>query len=211
LKGAVTTVLPLCKNPKDELSAVEEKVESLATKGYRAIAVPKGATQDHMKLLGIAFLYDKVRPDSLNLIEELRDLGIKVKMLTGDALPIVKEVAEQLHLGGNIIRISDLKGNPEEKNLNLIEKSDGFAEIYPEEKFLIIKNLQIWNSRPSRFLLLAVAADLVVVFFISILGLPGIVPISPRAALAVVGFSFVIVFLINDPLKVMLIRKLRQR
>jgi hypothetical protein len=58
---------------------------------------------------------------------------------------------------------------------------------------------------------LAIAADLVLVFFIAIFGLPGIAAISPATALTVAGLSFIIAFLINDPVKVLLIRKLWSR
>jgi H+-transporting ATPase len=81
--------------------------------------------------------------------------------------------------------------------------------IYVEllDLLIIRERKHFWNSRPSKFLLLAIAGDLMLVFFISILGLPGIAPITPIAALAVAGLSFDIAFLINDPIKVLLIRK----
>jgi H+-transporting ATPase len=63
-------------------------------------------------------------------------------MLTGDALPIAKEVAKELGLGNAITRTSDLKKSTEDKISKLVEESDGFAEIYPEDKFLIVKSLQ---------------------------------------------------------------------
>jgi hypothetical protein len=64
-----------------------------------------------------------------------------------------------------------------------------------------------WNSGPSRFLLLTITVDLAIVFMIAVFGLPGIAPISPTTALTVVGLSGLIVFLINDPIKVVLTRK----
>ena len=142
VKGAVNTVVPLCSRGKEEGSKIGEEVERWSAKGYRAIAVAKEGGQDSMELVGIALLYDKPRPDSPQLIRELRDLGLKVKMLTGDALPIAKEVARELSLGKAIARIGDLKGRREDQILPLVEESDGFAEIYPEDKFLIVKSLQ---------------------------------------------------------------------
>ena len=143
LKGAIGTIFPLCKNDREELSRLEEDVESLSAKGYRVIAVAKDTMEDDIKLVGIAALYDRPRSDSPKLISELKDLGISVKMLTGDALPIAKEVAEQIGLGGNITRISELKeSTDEEKSFQIIEGSNGLAEIYPEDKYLIVKSLQ---------------------------------------------------------------------
>jgi H+-transporting ATPase len=142
VKGAVNTVVPLCRNGKDEFSKIEGNVESLSEKGDRAIAVAKGTIGNSLTLVGLAFLYDKPRPDSRQLMRELRELGLKVKMLTGDALPVAKEVARELNLGGAISRISDLKGKTADQILPLVEESDGFAEIYPEDKYFIVKSLQ---------------------------------------------------------------------
>ena len=142
LKGAINTILPLCKTNADELPRIEGRVETLSARGYRAIAVAKAATQDDVKLVGIAFLYDKPRPDSPELIRELGELGLNIKILTGDALPIAKEVASQLGLGNRIVKISDLRTSAADDLTRRIEESDGFAEIYPEDKFLIVQNLQ---------------------------------------------------------------------
>ena len=143
LKGAVNTIIPLCKSSREQLTEIEKDTETLSTKGYRVIAVAKGTTKNDLKLIGIAALYDRPRPDSPKLINELRDLGVSVRMLTGDNLQIAKEVAAQIGLGKNITRISDLKDRAkEDKNLQIMQESDGFAEIYPEDKYLIVKDLQ---------------------------------------------------------------------
>jgi len=66
-------------------------------------------------------------------------------MLTGDALPIAREIAKHVGLGENIIKVSDLKESIKEnpiKAAEVAEKSDGFAEIYPEDKYTIVKSLQ---------------------------------------------------------------------
>lgn len=140
MKGAVNTIIPLC-NDAGAFSAVEEKVENLSKKGYRAIAVAEGTAGETPQLAGIVFLYDKPRSDSPRLIRELKALGVGVKMLTGDALPIAREIAQELGLGNKIESASDLKrsGGPA---LALMEESDGFAEIYPEDKYMIVGGLQ---------------------------------------------------------------------
>jgi H+-transporting ATPase len=142
-KGAVKTVCDLCRSSQEELERASKDVENLSSKGYRVIAVAKGTTEKGNRLVGVAALHDKPRPDSARLIGELEDLGISVKMLTGDALPIAKEIAKQVGLGENINRISDLKDSlKEDRTLQIIEESNGFAEIYPEDKYLIVKSLQ---------------------------------------------------------------------
>ncbi len=142
-KGAVNVLVNLCRNDPEERGGIEKGVESLSAKGYRVIAVAKGRAENDLELVGVAALSDSPRPDSSRLIAELRDLGVSVKMLTGDALPIAKEVASQVGLGGKITTIWDLRDDlKEDKHLRSVEESDGFAEIYPEDKYLIVKSLQ---------------------------------------------------------------------
>ncbi len=144
LKGAVRTIIPLCKNRREEISSAEEYVQGLAAKGYRVLAVAKGPSEENLQLVGIAALYDELRPDSARLIGELKNLGISVKMLTGDAMQIAREVAMQVGLGKNATRMSDLNAHPNEaKKPKIAEESDVFAEVYPEDKYQIVKNLQM--------------------------------------------------------------------
>lgn len=144
-KGATNTVLALAKNGPAGFPDLLQGIDALSAKGYRAITVAKGVPGDDVDIVGVGFLYDKLRPDSTRLVLELKALGLIVKMLTGDALPIAREVAAQLGLGSTIIRTADLKKNSEEQMAMQIEQSDGFAEIYPEDKYLIVKSLQKAN------------------------------------------------------------------
>jgi H+-transporting ATPase len=141
-KGAVKTIFSLCKMSREESSQIWNEVERLSNKGYRVIAVAEGETYSDIKLVGLAALHDKLRPDSSKLITRLKEVGISVKMLTGDALPVAKEVAEQVGLGGNIVKFSDVKGFPENELIKSLEEHSGFAEIYPEDKYSIVKGLQ---------------------------------------------------------------------
>jgi H+-transporting ATPase len=142
-KGAVNTVIHLCKDCHDDVATLHESVDALAAKGYRVLAVAEGPTPEEAELVGFAALYDKPREDSPKLISELRRLGVGVKMLTGDALPIAREVASQAGIGQNITGVKDLKEHwGEAETLKMMEGSDGFAEIYPEDKYLIVKGLQ---------------------------------------------------------------------
>ncbi len=145
-KGSVSTITSLCKMNPTDLELVQTRVNEFSQKGYRtlAVAITDGDISE-MKLVGVAALYDKPRADSPRLISDLKDLGISTKMLTGDSLPIAREIAKQISLGGAITNMSSLnqlfKSNPE-KASKLVEESDGFAEIYPEDKYQIVRNLQ---------------------------------------------------------------------
>lgn len=142
-KGAVKTITGLCSDCGDELQVIEQGIDEHISKGYRILAVAENTLGGQPNLIGVVALYDKPRADSPRLITELKKLGISVKMLTGDALPIAKEVAAQAGLGGSISRITDLKNRIDDREtLKIMEESDGFAEIYPEDKYLIVKGLQ---------------------------------------------------------------------
>jgi H+-transporting ATPase len=120
-------------------------MNDLAARGYRTLAVAVSGPDDVPQFCGLAALYDAPRPDSKRLISELTDLGVSVKMLTGDALPIAREISRQVGLGDSLARASDLKSETEKqprRATEVAEESSGFAEVYPEDKYLIVKSLQ---------------------------------------------------------------------
>ncbi|MEM3675815.1 MAG: HAD-IC family P-type ATPase [Thermoplasmataceae archaeon] len=97
------------------------------------------------ELIGVVGLRDPPRPGTMDLIGAIRQRGISIKMLTGDSLPIAREIAAELGVGTNIVRSSKLKellSSDPVSAAELAEKSDGFAEIYPEDKYTVVKALQ---------------------------------------------------------------------
>jgi H+-transporting ATPase len=141
IKGAVNVVIQLCKLDEQTKKKVQETMDEMAEKGYRSLGVALRENGE-AKLIGIVGLYDKPRPDSAHLISELKSLGVKVKMLTGDAKPIALQVAKQVGLGESAADIVEVKQMNDEKKDEIIEKSDVFAEVYPEDKYIIVKSLQ---------------------------------------------------------------------
>ena len=143
-KGAVSAIAQMCNIKEEELGKINSKMEVLANRGYRIIAVAMG-NEAKMDLVGLVALYDKPRPDSAKLIAKLRSLGISVKMLTGDSLPIAKQIAQEVDLGEKITRIADVDKTASKDAVDaaeIVEESDGFAEIYPEGKYRIVRALQ---------------------------------------------------------------------
>ena len=123
---------------------MEARVSESAGKGYRTLAVARGPETGVPGLVGLVALYDPSRPDAKQLIAELRDLGIAVKMLTGDALPVAREIAQGVGLL-NIVKVADLKAtNAKAGNeaVDLLAGADGFAEVYPEDKYIVVQHLQ---------------------------------------------------------------------
>ena len=145
LKGAIQAVVPPGTS-REEMARVVKEVGRLSAKGYRSLAVAVGPSLDKTSLVGILALADPPRDDSARFLRELRDLGISVKMLTGDALPIARQLAGEVGLGDRITRMSDVKTSLNAgQDFELVEKSDGFAEIYPEDKYLVVRALQEHN------------------------------------------------------------------
>ncbi len=145
MKGAVRQIAELCGLKDKEIERLEGSMGKLAGKGYRTLAVAINENTEKSRLIGLVAMIDNPRPDSKKLIQELKHLGISVKMLTGDALPIAKEIADKVGIEKNIVKAPDLKKYAKEnliKAAEIAEKSDGFAEIYPEDKYIIVKSLQ---------------------------------------------------------------------
>jgi H+-transporting ATPase len=142
LKGAINAVL-VPGSSKEDLARVVKEVERLSAKGYRSLAVAIGPALDQTTPIGLLALADPPREDSARYLRELHDLRISVKMLTGDALPIARELASEVGLGDEIVRIADVKASlGAGQGFDAVEKSTGFAEIYPEDKYLVVKALQ---------------------------------------------------------------------
>ncbi|MDE1839308.1 MAG: plasma-membrane proton-efflux P-type ATPase [Thaumarchaeota archaeon] len=139
-KGSFKAICSYCKMTDENTASLSNEADALSAKGLRVIAVAKENREGRFDLVGLAGVADRIRQDSRETVLQLNDLGVSVKMLTGDALPIAKNIAPQIGLGNNIIRMPDAQN----QNLSgsMIEESSGMAEIYPEDKYTIVKSLQ---------------------------------------------------------------------
>jgi H+-transporting ATPase len=139
-KGAFSVIAELCRLDGRELEEVNEKVSDFSRMGCRVIAVAKAVGGGRWELVGLVALHDPPRPDARELIERLKGLGVAVKMVTGDALPVAREVAKRVGLGEGVIRVSELKelvkDDPRRAG-EVAEKCSGFAEVYPEDKYVL--------------------------------------------------------------------------
>lgn len=141
-KGSSQTILELCKETDSmTMAAVNRAIDGFSLKGSRTIAV--AITEGNKtELVGILAIADPPRTDSKSMIEGIQNLGIKCLMLTGDSLAIAEEIAGQVGIGHTIVRAGELKGKSHDMQLSMIRESDGFAEVYPEDKYEIVKLLQ---------------------------------------------------------------------
>ena len=198
IKGAAQVLINMTSLPDEEISIINKLVDQLASKGYRTLAVGKKTAEQALDIIGLIPLYDPPRSDSQQVIADMRNYGVRVKMITGDHIAIAKEVGHLLGLDGEAIRSHKLTGSGSQELLalaaamasaiyqrlnrdvshaqarqfadevmesvkqlydtrlldrefihthesaiiDMIENVDLFAEVVPEDKYLIVETLQ---------------------------------------------------------------------
>jgi len=142
-KGAPQVIMEMAGLTGSEQQRAQRVVEAFAEQGYRALGVArKGAEDTSWTFLGILSMFDPPRADSAETIAQARKYGVNVRMVTGDNVAIGRQIAAKLGLGTNILNANDLPEKDAVAGADTIEKADGFAEVYPEHKFAIVKDLQ---------------------------------------------------------------------
>lgn len=155
-KGAPEQILTLCGCKEDVKKRVHAVIAKYADCGLRSLAVARQEVPEKTKessggpwqFVGLLPLFDPPRHDSAETIKRALNLGVNVKMITGDQLAIAKETGRRLGMGTNMYPSSSLLGQDKDSNVaglpvdELIEKADGFAGVFPEHKYEIVKRLQ---------------------------------------------------------------------
>jgi len=144
-KGAFLAIKNMCGLTDIEF---DKTVEEWAHKGFKTIAVAIAEKERNFEMAGIAALFDPPREDAAAMLAAIRDLGIDIKMLTGDALPIGKEIAMQVGIGNNVVSMTGFREQMKlaEASSEIIHTHNGFAEVLPGDKFNIVKSLQHENQ-----------------------------------------------------------------
>lgn len=162
VKGAPLAVLKTVEEDHPIPEAIDEayknKVADFATRGYRSLGVARKRSGQPWEILGIMPCSDPPRHDTARTINEAITLGLRVKMLTGDAVGIAKETSRQLGLGTNVYNAErlGLGGGgemPGSEVYDFVEAADGFAEVFPQHKYNVVEILQ------SRGYLVAMTGD----------------------------------------------------
>jgi len=144
-KGAPQVILALAANAGEVKSAVDKAVNDFAASGFRSLGVARSEGDGQWQFVGVLPLFDPPREDAEETIATALAMGVKIKMVTGDALAIAKETAKKLNMGANILDASSLGDSKKEESSEVaesIEKADGFAQVFPEHKFHIVDVLQ---------------------------------------------------------------------
>ena len=144
-KGAPQVILALSANAAAVKSAVDKAVGEFAARGFRALGVARADSGGEWRLLGVLPLFDPPREDAKATVATAAEMGVKIKMVTGDALAIAREMAKTLGMGSNILdanTLGDAKSEETAAVAKTIEDADGFAQVFPEHKFHIVDVLQ---------------------------------------------------------------------
>ncbi|KAL2935904.1 Plasma membrane ATPase 2, partial [Bienertia sinuspersici] len=156
LVDSTNQILNLAHNKSDIERRVHAVIDKFAERGLRSLAVayqevPEGRKDSlggPWQFVGLMPLFDPPRHDSAETIRRALNLGVNVKMITGDQLAIGKETGRRLGMGTNMYPSSSLLGQCKDESISslpvddLIEKADGFAGVFPEHKYEIVKRLQ---------------------------------------------------------------------
>ncbi|KAL4906758.1 hypothetical protein BDW74DRAFT_166914 [Aspergillus multicolor] len=143
-KGAPKAILAMSECSQDEAAKFREKASEFARRGFRSLGVAVQKEGEPWQLLGMYPMFDPPREDTAHTIAEAQHLGLSVKMLTGDALAIAKETCKMLALSTKVYDSERLihGGLAGSAQHDLVEKADGFAEVFPEHKYQVVEMLQ---------------------------------------------------------------------
>jgi len=144
-KGAPQVIMALSANSAHVKNAVEQAVNQFAARGFRSVGVARAEGDGQWQFRGVLPLFDPPREDAKATIAAARAMGVRVKMVTGDALAIAEETARKLAMGANILDAASLGDTKRQESAEVaasIEQADGFAQVFPEHKFHIVDVLQ---------------------------------------------------------------------
>ena len=144
-KGAPQVILELSANAGQVKPAVDKAVNEFAARGFRSLGVARADAQGPWQFIGVLPLFDPPREQAKATIASARQMGVNVKMVTGDQVAIARETAGKLGLGTNILDaggFGDTKHHETAQLAESIENADGFAQVFPEHKFHIVDVLQ---------------------------------------------------------------------
>jgi H+-transporting ATPase len=144
-KGAPQVIQGLAANAAAVKDAVDKAVDDFAARGFRALGVARTDGDGTWRFLGILPLFDPPREDARSTVATAARMGVKIKMVTGDALAIARETAKTLGMGTNILdgaSLGDARTDETAAVAQSIEDADGFAQVFPEHKYHIVDVLQ---------------------------------------------------------------------
>ncbi|HKI89992.1 MAG TPA: plasma-membrane proton-efflux P-type ATPase [Draconibacterium sp.] len=143
-KGAPQVILSLLSEDVREkiTDEVNKKVDKLAEKGYRTLGTARTNSKGNWEFVGLIPMFDPPREDSAATIKTASEMGVNVKMITGDHTSIAKQIAQKVNLKNRISEASLFLNKSEKEAGRIVEEADGFAQVFPEHKYRIVELLQ---------------------------------------------------------------------
>ena len=129
MKGAPPVIAQLA-----EAREWEQETRTLAADGARVLAIAEGPENGPLELTGLIALSDPPRPDALAVLTSLRNLGIRVRMVTGDTVATARVVASALGMDGAVCGREQIQ--------DLTQDCAVYAGVFPEDKFHLVQKLQ---------------------------------------------------------------------
>lgn len=144
MKGAVASIIGVCEVDQALLQEVNSKVDEWGRQGYRVLGVAQGEEGKPLQFMGLVALFDPPRMDAKSFVDQMKDLGISLKMLTGDALIVGKALSMRLGLGEILpfTKFEKYFRDNDKSQKDLVLSCGGFAEVFPENKYLVVQHLQ---------------------------------------------------------------------
>ncbi|KAJ0007841.1 hypothetical protein Pint_30280 [Pistacia integerrima] len=207
-KGAPEQIIELCNLREDVSKKAHAIIGKFADRGLRSLAVARQSVPERTKespggpwqFLGLLPLFDPPRHDSAETIRRALDLGVNVKMITGDQLAIGKETGRRLGMGTNMYPSSALLGEHKDESIaglpvdELIEKADGFAGVFPEPGLSVIVHAVLTSraifQRMKNYTIYAVSLTIRIVLGFLLLALIWKFDFSP--------FMVLVIAILND-------------
>lgn len=131
VKGAYEVIAKLAEVPAD----TRRQVNDLAAQGHRVLAVAAGPPKA-LRLAGLIALSDPPREESSGLIADLRSMGVRTVMVTGDSAVTAAAVANKVGITGAVCPVESFSDEA------ATDEYDVFARVVPEQKFKLVKALQ---------------------------------------------------------------------
>ncbi len=144
-KGAPQVILAMSADAATVKSEVDKAVDDFAARGFRSLGVARADEDGTWKFVGVLPMSDPPRPQAKATIAQAKEMGVHVTMVTGDAIAIAREMSRELGLGTDILDASglhDAKQSDATEADESIDRADGFAEVFPADKYHIIEVLQ---------------------------------------------------------------------
>ena len=141
-KGAAQVILKLTGDNSSMAEEVNGTVEQQGAKGYRSLAVGVNSGKGGWQVVGMIALHDPPRDDTAATLATAKEMGVTVKMITGDHAAIARQTSKEIGLGFDIHSADELENTSNRQAQRIVEEADGFAQVYPEHKYDIVEVLQ---------------------------------------------------------------------